>query len=498
MTRPLAHAFSLILLAGLAACDQAGGGAVAAATGGRPQAAQLTPVSGASPFRPGCFPETVQPFGTDIEDAEMETNLAIDPLDPDHMTAVWMQDTYGGLVSAVSRDGGRHWEVSPIPGSSACSGGDYDIAADPTVGYGPDGTRYFAGFSLDLPTEEAPLPQRTRLFTVTSPATSDDWAKPVSVSAGFGTLHDMPTIRPDPRMPCVAYLTWTDEYTAFGPASIGLMFARTDDCGASWSTPVTVFTPTGTAAPFTVAMGSKLLPMRDGSLVIVATAMSNLLETSYPELPDTGPDSIVAFRSTDGGTTWSAAQHVAAFVNGPFHDPDTDEKVLASPYILSASVSPDGAGYVTWRQQLTETTADIRMARTDDGGASWSDAIVVRASGTQMMTPTVAAGRDGEVAITYYDIRNDRLADAGLTADVWISISRDGGATFEESHLGGPFDLGAAAYLSIPAEGLMVGEYAGLVATDEGYAATFAMSGEAATAGASDVFFTKIRSKKKG
>jgi hypothetical protein len=457
-----------------------------------PSAISVAAVSGTNPFAAGCAPDPDQRFGERVEDAEMETHLAVNPRDSMNLVVGWMQDLFAGLVTAATRDGGRHWTIIPVPGTSTCSGGDFDIAADPTLSFGVDGTLYLAGFSLDLPAEDMPVPTRTRLFATTSSNGGFDWAPLVEVSGGYGTLHDMPAVMADPARPCVAYLVWTDEFTAFGPASVGLMFARTDDCGHSWSAPVTVFAPTLTPAPFSVTMGSKLLAMKDGSLLIVSTALSSLLAHAFPDLPAFGPESLVAFRSTDGGATWSAAQHVATFVNGPFNDPETAEKVLHSPFILSASIGADGTAYVTWRQQVNEATADIRLVRSSDHGATWSAPILVRAAGTQMMTPTVATAADGTVAVTYYDIRNDAVPDQALWADFWVSVSSDGGTSWTETHVAGPFDLGQAAKMMVPVEGLMVGEYAGLVAVEDGFAATFAMSGAPATAGASDIFFAQI------
>lgn len=484
--RPLFAVVAVII----AACSQTDHPAPMATPAG--SAISVAALSGVNPFAAGCAPDPDQRFGERVEDAEMETHLAMNPRDSMNLAVAWMQDLFAGLVTAATRDGGRHWTIVPVPGTSLCSGGDFDIAADPTLSFGVDGTLYLAGFSLDLPAQDAPVPARTRLFATTSSNGGFDWAPLVEVSGGYGTLHDMPAVMADPERPCVAYLVWTDEFTAFGPASAGLMFARTNDCGRRWSAPVTVFAPMLTPAPFSVTMGSKLLPMKDGSLLIVSTAVSSLLAHAYPELPASGPESLVAFRSTDGGATWSAAQHVATFVNGPFNDPETNEKVLHSPFMLSASVGADGTAYVTWRQQLDEATADIRLVRSSDDGATWSAPIVVRAAGTQMMTPTVATAADGTVAVTYYDVRNDAVPDQALWADFWVSLSSNGGVSWTEMHVAGPFDLGQAAKMTVPVEGLMVGEYAGLVPADDGFAATFAMSGAPATAGASDIFFAQI------
>ena len=60
--------------------------------------------------------------------------------------------------------------------------------------------------------------------------------------------------------------------------------------------------------------------------------------------------------------------------------------------------------------------------------------------------------------MSYYDFRNDVSGDRRLTTDHWLVHSHDGGTTWEESHLGGPFDLHQAPY----ARGYFVGDYQGL------------------------------------
>lgn len=451
-------------------------------------------ISSASPFAAGCGPETLLPFGDKTEDAEMEAHLAVNPLDPSNVVVAWMQDLWNGLVVAASYDGGEHWAIAPLPGTSTCSGGPMDIAADPWLSFGPDGVAYLSGFSLDLPVEQLPTPHRTRLFAATSTDGGLSWSEPVTIVGGLSLLHDQSAIFADPSRPCVAYVIWVEHITAFGPVSTGLDFARTLDCGATWSAPTVIFQPLlNPITPLAIAVGPKLLVQPDGTLLAVATVLPTLLSLSNPEIPDLTQPMIVAFRSLDGGASWSPPITVADFANGPFHDPETGEKVLASPYILSAAVAPDGVSYIAYRYQLSQASADIRVVRSADAGLNWSDPIVVRAAGKQMMHAVIAAGSDGDVAVTYYDIRNDRPGDDALTTDLWLSRSTDQGASWSEAHVAGPFDLRSAAYMRIPTEGLMVGEYSGLAALPGGrFAAAFAMANPQATTGASDVFFAVV------
>src|SRR3712207_7950277 len=48
-----------------------------------------------------------------------------------------------GLVGARSTDGGATWSAPiPIPGTTLCSGGEFQRATDPWQSFGPDGDLY--------------------------------------------------------------------------------------------------------------------------------------------------------------------------------------------------------------------------------------------------------------------------------------------------------------------------------------------------------------------
>src|SRR3954452_1277175 len=92
---------------------------------------------------------------------------------------------------------------------------------------------------------------------------------------------------------------------------------------------------------------------------------------------------------------------------------------------------------------------------------SLSAFVAGQASGTftdQAFEPAVHVNADGVVAVSYYDFRNDVSGDGQLTTDHWVVTSDDGGATWTDDHLGGPFDMHQAPY----ARGYFVGAYQGL------------------------------------
>src|SRR4029078_12882034 len=78
---------------------------------------------------------------------------------------------------------------------------------------------------------------------------------------------------------------------------------------------------------------------------------------------------------------------------------------------------------------------------------------------THSFNGTVEVTSDGTVAVMFYDLRSN-TPDAGLPTDVWLSLSSDGGATFSEQHVTGPFDMRQAP----EAGGFFLGDYQGMAA----------------------------------
>src|ERR671937_724146 len=79
---------------------------------------------------------------------QAESDLAVDPNDPDVVVAVFQQgrfDQIGGCVApgfATSRDGGLTWITGSLPGLTVAASGPFDRASDPAVAIGADGAVY--------------------------------------------------------------------------------------------------------------------------------------------------------------------------------------------------------------------------------------------------------------------------------------------------------------------------------------------------------------------
>jgi Neuraminidase (sialidase) len=427
--------------------------------------------------------------GVRTRDSEAEPDIAVNPADPSNFIVAYSQDLYDGYVVQTSFDHGRSWAERVPQNISTCSGGEFEIAADASVDIGPDGTAYLSSFVLDAPTPELALPHRTRLSVSTSVDGGNEWSDPVEVIGGALRMGDRPIITADPNQPGVAYVTASEAQSAFGGVfSIG--FSRTDDGGRTWSPYRSIFAAEG--AP----NSNIIVSLKDGTLVLVTTINPYV----NGQAPGTTPSRTVALRSQDGGVTWSLPVDVTEWSptgegssDSPFHDPETGTPVEAQEDNTAVALAPDGTLYVAGRNSTGDGSSEIAVVRSDDGGRTWGEQLVVARGGHQKWMPSIAVDGDGTVGLTYYDHRNDVLGDDPFTTDMWFAHSRDAGRTWTERHLAGSFDLRTATHRKIPVDGLFLGDYQGIAGLAKGFVAAFAMSRPVATVGHSDIFFSHMK-----
>jgi hypothetical protein len=104
----------------------------------------------------------VEPIAADLApsingaepDTVTEPDVAIDPANPDVMTAVAQQGRYvdGGSADpgyATSRNGGRTWTQANLPLLTEAVGGTFQRASDAAVAFGPDGSAYAQTIPFD-------------------------------------------------------------------------------------------------------------------------------------------------------------------------------------------------------------------------------------------------------------------------------------------------------------------------------------------------------------
>ncbi|MEO6025781.1 MAG: exo-alpha-sialidase [Candidatus Binatia bacterium] len=196
---------------------------------------------------------------------------------------------------------------------------------------------------------------------------------------------------------------------AFGTDS-DILAARSLDLGISWSSPAAVNTTAATDAEFDFAPA-------------LATDGHGLWVTVW--VATNGPDTdIFVARSTNGGASWTAAK--ALHADAP-SDPGNDDH---------PQIATDGAGtwVVVWDANgRTGNDRDVFVARSTDGGVTWSAPAAVAANATTDrgtdQRPQVTTDRIGQWLIVWAS--NDTLVGTkGNDFDVMVARSSDGGASW--------------------------------------------------------------------
>jgi BNR repeat-like domain len=451
----------------------------ALATASPYKAKNLKAISGPSPFAAGCPGALFD--DTNITGYELEPALTVNPKTPRNIIASWKQDA--GPVTpgrtdlvASSRDGGKTWKRSTIPGLTVCTGGTADAASDPWLSAGPDGTVYFIGAAASF----SSLPPPVAFLSSRSRNGGRTWSR-VATVASPDPRNDKPEITADPRVAGRAYAIWSNwDHEFIFPFANQLRFSRTDDGGRTWSDAAVIDSP----PPNAIDLSSVILVLPNGTLLAVFQR-----QDFFPDF--TATQEYMASRSSDGGRTWSPPVEIATMPIQPLFDPETGDE-RPQPGFHSAAVARDGTIYVTWERAISATSGAIDVARSRDGGRTWRVAALpgVRAFAFE---PAVAVNKDGTVGMIWYDLRRDRPGDAALTADLWFAHSHNRGRSWRQTHVAGPTDLRTAP---LPRHNYF-GEYQGLAALRRGaFATAFTLASPQAKDGPTDIFFARIEPRK--
>ncbi|MGH2840154.1 MAG: sialidase family protein [Solirubrobacteraceae bacterium] len=429
-----------------------------------------TLVSGPSPFA-AC---TIGSAGDDsvvYTDTEVEPQVAVNPTNPANVIGAFQQDRWNdggarGLVASRSFDGGASWARNFAP-FSACSGGapEYQRATDPWVSFDRTGRAYQIALSID--SAELGL---SAVLASTSTNGGASWSAPATLQRDENPVNfnDKESITGDWTRDDTAYAVWIRGAIPGENRSLqGLansfayrgqpMFSRTEDGGQTWSRPISM---TGNQNVY--AQGNQIAVLPDGTLVNVFAV---LFKGSGIQPPQANQVFMAVTRSTDGGRTWSKIIKVAPLRTALLTDPDTpnptslNETVRAGDYLPDIAVDHNsGAVYLTWADGLGTAANNVVIAKSTDGGRHWSGPVAIdQTPGPHAFNHAVTVTDDGTVGVLYYDFRNNTPAP-GLPTDVWLTHSTDGGATWEEQHVTGPFDMKLAPV----ARGFFLGDYMGL------------------------------------
>ncbi len=475
-----------------------------------------TLASGASPFATGCggpgegFHTSSEVAGVNFPNTEIEPWIQVNPQNASDVVGFFQQDRWSdggahGLVAAVSHNGGLTWSeswpaLSNCAGGTPANGGDYERSSDPWISWSPFpsnglGTLHAISISVDRSTAH------NAVLTSRSLDGGDHWSSPITLredNSNSGPLanlfNDKESITADPVTADYVYAVWdriespnnnpltppqayANALAFRGPA----WFARSTDNGASWETAHPIFAP---QASRTQTIANQIVVLPDGTLV----DGFNYIRGSNGQGISRGDNAAVIF-STDHGTTWSSqATIIANLGDRGVRDPEPvnclGDNTPSTPCLLvrtgngvpDFAVDPNsgspGTMYAVWQSHTSATVNGapvddtILLSRSTDGGHGWSAPVKVNhtPAGVQAFTPSVHVAANGDVAVTYYDFRNDTAGDATLSSDYWI-VHHHAADPFDSAHFSDEnrltptsFNMRTAPY----AGGYFVGDYEGL------------------------------------
>jgi len=328
---------------------------------------------------------------------QVETYLAVNPTDSTNMIATALANSEDGGLAYVTHDGGDTWRRIDGPGDPVFPGGD------PMVDFGADGRAYLStlasGFSVWRSSDGG-----------------RSWSGPAEVG---GTLDRQWVVAPnsgtDGRRPVYAAVR-----AGRGPGAAIAVFVS-DDGGRTFRETARMTPETG------VLNGVNDLEVTSDSTLI----LPYLAFTMQSRGEEVGRGRQRVLRSRDGGDTWSGPHRApdrAMFTNAA--DQDLMYRGLGKGGVAvgEAGGEFDGTVYMTW-SHVVDGFLQPMLARSHDGGRSWSSPVRVNRGGkdSHHSTPQVAAGPGEVVAVTWNDRRHD---PDGRCYHHYVAISRDGGRTF--------------------------------------------------------------------
>ena len=347
---------------------------------------------------------------------------------------------------ASSQNGGRTWTTGGFPGTTVNQGGPWPRISDPAVAYDPEHQVWLAlGLGIDSGGNgHILLVNRSTDGGLT-------WSNPVNAGEAPGDFWDKTWITCDTWAASPHYGNCYITYDDFSAGNTMRMVTSTDG-GLTWGP---IRTPSGSPS----GLGGQPVVQPDGTVVVPYTANYGAIE---------------AFRSTDGGASWTSAVTVAS---------QSQHSVVAmrDPPLPSAEVDGSGRVYVVWhdcRFRSGCSSNDIVMS-TSTNGTTWSSVVRIpidpASSGVDHFLPGIGVDKATEgssahlaLGYYYYPVANCNPTTCQLTFGFVSSL--DGGASWTApKQLSAPMNV---TWIANTNQGRMVGDYTSTSFTSDGKAHT--------------------------
>jgi BNR repeat-like domain len=343
------------------------------------------------------------------------------------------------IMFATSTNSGALWVTGQLPGITTFSTvpGQFDRVSDPSVAFDASHNIWLISSLPLVNTSGAPLGAAVLVSRSTDGGST--WSNPVTVaSATGGSDLDKNWTVCDNTPTSPFFGSCYTQYDDFGHNNqVHVAFSR--DGGQTW---------TEGALPRQGVIGGQPVVQPNGTVIM---PIDNAFETA-----------VFAFRSTDGGVTWTGPVTVARI-----RDHNTAGGLRSGP-LPSAEIDAAGKVYVVWsdcRFRRGCKSNDLVMSTSTDG-LTWSAParipIDATTSTVDHFLPGLAvdrstSGSTAHLGLTYYFYPNTACTATTCQLTVGFISSTDGGATWgSPTQLQGPMALGSLADTS---QGRMVGDY---------------------------------------
>ncbi len=206
---------------------------------------------------------------------------------------------------------------------------------------------------------------------------------------------------------------------------------------------------------------------------------------------------LAVIRSHDNGLTWSQPTVINTLQSIGITDPKTGEPVRTGDIIPNIAVDQETRDlHVVWQDsRFSGRKRDgIAFSTSHDGGVTWSAPKQInKAKNVQAFTASISIANDA-IAVTHYDFRRDNSNPVVLLSDYWRLVSNDGGGSWRESHIAGPFDMRTAPF----ARGFFTGDYEGLAHGDEAFVPFVVLANSGNLSNRTDVFVAPAEADDQG